>query len=327
MVANSSAAVQLTVAWRWNTLLLGFSYDGPAVSLVSQTNSAKVGGTITVSGSNFGGSDYTPSTAVGGTAAQRTAWTSDSSLVAQAAGGSGEAVQVSVTLGGGNVTLLPVAPGREGFSAPVFSFDAPSILGGVSEIGPLGPGSNGPTAATLNVSAEAFNMTAAGLGGVDLSCVSRLGGSASVSTSWVSDTIVSAQPALQSSGRFLSALVTIGLSKGSGTNIYSFDAPLVENASMVVRDGNPTPNVTAVTNVAPSPERRQALALSGSGFGTIATSVSVRTGMTACASTLWTSSSSVVARLAGLVEGAVVVTATGRMSTEQYISSTLHRNA
>ena len=170
-------------------------------------------------------------------------------------------------------------------------------------------------------------MTAAGLGGVDLSCVSRLGGSASVSTSWVSDTIVSAQPALQSSGRFLSALVTIGLSKGSGTNIYSFDAPLVENASMVVRDGNPTPNVTAVTNVAPSPERRQALALSGSGFGTIATSVSVRTGMTACASTLWTSSSSVVARLAGLVEGAVVVTATGLMSTEQYISSTLHRNA
>ena len=32
--ANTSAAVLLTVAWRWNTLLLGFSFDGPAVSMV-----------------------------------------------------------------------------------------------------------------------------------------------------------------------------------------------------------------------------------------------------------------------------------------------------
>ena len=308
--ANTSAAVLLTVAWRWNTLLLGFSYDGPAVSMVLQSNRAKVGGIVTVSGINFGGSDYTPRAAIGFTAAQSTEWTSDSTLLAQSSGGAGETLQVSVTLGGGNETLLPLGPGRQGFSGPVFSFDAPSILGGVLNIGPLRPGCNGPTATSLNVSAEAFNMTAAGLGGVDLSCLSRLGGSASASTTWISDTSVSAQPAIQSSGRFLSALVTIALSKGSGSNIYSFDAPLVENASMIVRGGDPTPNPTAVMNVAPSPEQREALALSGSGFGTIQTSASVRTGVTACSSTLWTSSSSVIARIAGLLEGAAVLTAT-----------------
>ena len=74
--ANTSAAVLLTVAWRWNTLLLGFSFDGPAVSMVLHSNSAKVGGTVTVSGINFGGSDYTPRAAIGLTAAQSTVWTS-----------------------------------------------------------------------------------------------------------------------------------------------------------------------------------------------------------------------------------------------------------
>jgi hypothetical protein len=80
--ANTSAAVLLTVAWRWNTLLLGFSYDGPGVSMVLQSNSAKVGGTVTVSGINFGGSDYTPRAAIGFTAAQSTAWTSGRSMIA-----------------------------------------------------------------------------------------------------------------------------------------------------------------------------------------------------------------------------------------------------
>ena len=162
---------------------------------VDVSNSPKVGSSLTLAGLNFGACDYSGFASLGQTSAEITLWTSDSSLVIKAAGGAGEAIQASFTVGGGNTTLLPVALDREGFSPPLLSYDTPVLLGVFSELSPdqpLGPGGNGPMADTLILlGAPWFNMTAAGLGIVDLSCSSRLGGTSSMGTSWRSDSVVS----------------------------------------------------------------------------------------------------------------------------------------
>ena len=219
--------------------------------------------------------------------------------------------QISFTVGGGNGTVLPIAGDREGFSLPVFSYDALSILGGLSDAGPLGPGSNGPTADSMNMTIPLFNMTAAGLGNVDQSGAARMGGTGCLNTIWLSDTAVGALAAAQSSGRFLSLVVTLGMGKGSFSNLYSFNKPTVANASLVLAAGSPVPNRTSVTNAPPGGKMiRDPIAITGAGFGAVTSSSAVRAGGSACVSTAWASSTAVIARLPNAVLGSLALVAT-----------------
>lgn len=150
---------------------------------------------------------------------------------------------------------------------------------------------------------------------MDLSGAARMGGSACLVTVWQSDTAVGALAAAQSAGRFLSMVVTLGMGKGSFSNLYSFDRPTVSNASVVVAAGAPPPNETTITNAPPGGlAPRDPIAITGSGFGASASSGAVRAGGTAGVSTAWASSSAVVARLPNAVLGSLALVATIAMN-------------
>ena len=312
--ANASSALSLTIMRRWNTASIGFTYDGPGISSMKASNAPVVGASLTISGLNFGAVDYSATATAGQTAAESSVWISDSNLALKAASGAGAQQQASLTVGGGNSSLLALSVGREGVSVARLTYDSPMVLGAFSMLSPddpLGPGSNGPMSETSNMTAS-FNLTTVSLGVFDLSSGSRLGGTSSTSSAWLSDTVIATRLAPQSSGRFLGVVITTGLGFGSGSGVYSFDAPTITNVSgnMVAMDVM-TSNRT-VTN-APgwsAAEAKQELVLYGINFGTISSSVSSRAGATACLTTEWSSSSSVIARLPGLVVGSAAMVAT-----------------
>ena len=94
------------------SLLQSFSYDNARAAAAAPSNSPPRARRpddeavlVTASGQSFGGSDYSLALRVGLTGAERSVWTSDTTLTLGVAAGSGAGLSVCATVGGANLTL------------------------------------------------------------------------------------------------------------------------------------------------------------------------------------------------------------------------------
>ena len=83
------------------------SYDASLASSLNPTNHPTTGlSSVTTSGADFGTADHSPASRYGGSAALRTLWTSDTSVICQMPAGAGADYRVVVTAGRSLATLL-----------------------------------------------------------------------------------------------------------------------------------------------------------------------------------------------------------------------------
>jgi hypothetical protein len=253
--------------------------------------------TLIVTGAGVGRVDSTVRATLGRTSGETTLWTSDTTVVCQAAGG---------RAGGTQPVMVSVAVAGIGTATAAVSY-------GDVWLSSLRP-ANAPVAGWRQAAGSAvpvIQLLGAGAGAAGPSPTARIGGTAIVATEWVSDSATLCRPSF-GIGRSVRTSVSMMPGRGSGstTSASSFDGPRVSTAKSA-------PNGPALG--------KTSLVLAGAGFGASAISSSVRiggcdgraweTGLcggTASESTIWAADSGITCRPArGLLGGRKVTTTAG----------------
>ena len=194
-----------------------YTYDAPHVTGIRLANAAATGEAIvTVIGGNFGSIDYTPRSRLGGTACISTSWLSDSSLECSVPSGNndGDDLDMGILVTVANQFMRPGATFTKGFTydEPVMSTIAPN---------------NAMVAGGTNVTVFGYAIAPT----YDPSPESRIGGTASEATFWLSESSILC---LVSRGVSKDKRITISLEMFIDTtsDIFSYNAPaLFPNAS------------------------------------------------------------------------------------------------
>lgn len=279
-----AAGVAVTLAAQTDTLSRAWSFDALAALAVAGGNAPPSGGDfVAVSGSALDLRQHSLGVRVGGTAAERSAWVSDTSAAARAAPGAAATLQVAVT------AALAVATGAAG----AFSFDAPAVRGLDIARDPADP------------ARQRTVLRGAGFGRADTSPRARVGDTACAETAWTSDSAVACGSApLLGAGASLTAALTVGGQR----------AALCEDLS----GGLPAATALAPSNL-PVAGAPRALSVLGRNFGAALACVGARVGGTAAESTRWLSASSLALRVA---RGAGRATGTWLVLTVQGLRAT-----
>ncbi|EKX37426.1 hypothetical protein GUITHDRAFT_116387 [Guillardia theta CCMP2712] len=260
------------------------SYDMPSVSTSPGANSRMLDGSryIELSGTGYGLQSVTPSGRVGVTRAAQTAWKSDSSIVcsslrAESSGSSSIALTIR-----GSVGSLTESVSLE--AAVVSTF----------------------MGANTRVSGSAVTLVGAMLGKESVCPGARAGGTSCGATQWVADTSITCIRAGLTSGLGGSSKVvmTLGRSRGQGSisEALSFDAGSVQGLLNQVNAPRGQAGVATIV---------------GKEFGPYGMTGQVRAGGSSAASSLWTSSTSIVCKIREGSGGShgMIITSAGRAST------------
>jgi len=258
----------------------GFSYDKPSIKSVDVKHGPGTGGnTVSVSGMNFGTSLYSAVVSVVGDyviKAELSRWVSDTMLM------------VKMPMGGGvNLDVTAVICELRATLTKAYSYDAPTISAfkSVERIWPLKESrGNGPqgVGSTLTVLGQ-------NLGAIDLTLKSKIGGTSTITSHWISDSSMSMQTA---PGMGNSEFVNVYLEDTTGivymatlTEAFSFDSPVI----------------TAITPH--SVVSGSTITVRGSGMGVYDASPTFKVGGTACEAAVWVSVSQVLCKTPGGVGG------------------------
>jgi hypothetical protein len=184
------------------TILDSFTYDAPTISITELTNGpSTTGARVTVSGSDFGQMNLTPTARVGKTRCATTSWMSSTSLICSLASGAGSTLHSGVNLFSLEATL-----------SDVFTYDSPTITT---------VGSNGPT-----TGGNSLTIVGTNFGAEDFSASARIGSTSCTRTDWIATTSVSCVSAGGATTAVAESLTVAGV-VGTQTSQYSFDGPLI----------------------------------------------------------------------------------------------------
>jgi len=245
----------VTVGRVVGTAELGFTYDAPVVTRTVPKNApTSSGGTLTVSGTNFGMMDGSKTVSVGGTACACSIWTANSVVKCVHPIGTGLSKAVGVTVQG----LAGQLADSFTFDSPVVTFTTHSVLGAQNF--------NAPTSADLSVTITGFDF-----GMSNLSPLLNFGGKPCDTTSWVTVSALMCNSISGSGAARLSVAVDSVI--GTGPDFFTYDAPAITDLTR--------PNT--VTTAAGS------VTMMGLNFGPEDFSMSVRVGLTSCQTSSWTS--------------------------------------
>jgi hypothetical protein len=264
VLANLAAGISVALPLQISILSIGtlsraMSHDVPQVSAWKAGNVATTGGQIvTVANRGLGACAYSSSARLAASSCAGSAWLSDSSITCHVSGGIGSGTRHMVAL---SVAL------QVGTRSRALTYDVPLVFTNTS-----GQSYNlaALPAARMSVSGRSMGMFGA--------CAQvSVGGSASESTRWVSDSSLVAHLA---AGSFTghSLCTTVAVQKGTCTLSYTFDDPAVTH----MRSPNiPTSGLSNST-------------LLGLNFGSNDLSARVFISSSVCIKSLWTSDSSIV---------------------------------
>eukprot|EP00961_Rhodomonas_salina_P046333 621865-Rhodomonas_salina.3 len=251
--ADATLSVVATVGRADSTLTELLSFDACLPSDSALTNVAGDSpSTLTISGSSFNLFDISPAVKALGTAAEHSAWVSDTTITCGHAAGSGSSLGVTVTAGG---TLV-------GSITQLMSFDQ------------VEPQTAGPTNHETQASSQ-ITITATAVLPFVGTARAALGGTAVELTAWISSTSMTAL-----CGRgipsCLAVRITAGLRGGTVSDAVSFNLPELDGT-------------LSATNM---PESGLQITADGTSFGLFSASTSAQIGGTACARTKWISDTS-----------------------------------
>jgi hypothetical protein len=190
-----------------------YSYDAPVVTAVRLGNAAATGmGMITVIGGNFGGIDYSPRSRVGGSACITTLWLSDSMLECAVPTGNNDSddPDMSILVTVGNQIMKP-----GGTFTRAFTYDEPNIEG----IEPV----NTPLAGGVNITVVGYAIAPT----YDPSPESRIGGTATENTLWLSQSSVQCRVS-KGAAKDKGAVISLEMHLDTTSSVFSFDAPALE---------------------------------------------------------------------------------------------------
>jgi hypothetical protein len=262
--SGGSLSVAVTVAQQVGSSLLLMSYDAAGISSVSPVNvPSRDGATsvVRVFGRSFGASDYSSRTVFSGIAfladSATTVWTSDSSVTCAIATSIGRSVRIIMT-----VAL------RVGTRLGALSYDAPSISS-------IYTGNAPSSGIEITISGSGFGASG------QISTASRLLGTSSEATVWISSTSLVSRFASGSSqtGR---VVVTAGVVVGTTTSFLSYDRPEPQQAwPYNIRNSG-----------------RISISITGAEFAFNSYSQKVRITSSACEASAWISDSHLTCRIA-----------------------------
>ena len=249
---------------------------------------SKGGELYSLTGQFFGLVDLSPRTRIGFTACRSSEWTSSTALVCKVPRKSGSERTFDMQ--------LTVSPYRVGILTSSFSYDLIRVAKVKRELS-VG---NGPTLGAVDVT-----VFGAGFQNSGLTQRARIGGTATDSTLWVSDTAIVSRVSSGVGVANKEVVVTVEADFGSASTLFSYDAPAVGMVRESPLDG-------ALHNAATRGGSSSAsVTLQGAGFGMADYSVVGRFGVTAAEITGWMSDSAIPLRSAAGSAGSqrVVVTA------------------
>jgi len=256
--ASLAASPSLTVARVVGTAPYAFTFDAPSLTLSTRWNVPNTGGaTVTVSGLNFGLSDFTPTVAVLSNNCATTAWTSSSAVSCQV---------VSATYG--PAYLQTTLYSQVGTGASLLTFDSPVIT-------TTSPG-NAPFTGSATATLLGVNFVP-----TNTSPTATIGITACATTSWQAGTRVVCRGAAAHAGVAVlhSPRLIIGTSVGTGLVQLTYDAPVATFVSKVFN--GPTSGGAQLT-------------LLGTSFGIISATATVQIGSTSCSTTTWSTATAVL---------------------------------
>ena len=231
-----------------------FSADSPLLFGLSPSNLASdVTALLRIQGKYFGNSDLSPVARMAGTHCLSSEWISDSSIMAQRAGGLSLSSDLSLTIQTGYVSS----------STKILSFDMPSRRSSSLV--------NVRRAGNVLVTVHGRN-----LGSHNPTSDQQIGHTACEASSWSSDSTLACKVPSGVQRPFQHVITIFGVDSSS-SNGMSYDIVSVRHV--------------AVPNLAPSPKLDSAI-FSGSNFGAHSTSMLARVSHSACTSTSWYSETS-----------------------------------
>jgi hypothetical protein len=234
-----------------------FTYDSPVITDATLNGPTSAGNTLTVRGFNMGAADTTLSLSLIPTLCSTTSWTSTTQVTCASAA---TALDANGRLAFDYSLQVSTTVGS---LLDQFTFDGP-IITNIRQ--PNAPPSSGATITVLGMNF----VQPAGNPAV------TIGTSACSATTFVTATSLTCVPSV-GSGQLLTATTTLQQVVGTMLLAYSYDAPVI---TQVARFNAPTSSGTSIT-------------FSGMNFGQIDLTVSVIIGRTLCATSFWSSSSSV----------------------------------
>lgn len=254
----------VTVGVRLGTQSRLFSFDSPSLYATELANGPTSGGNlITVKGQNFGWLDITARLRVGGTSCDSTRWFSTTALLC--------------IVPEGNYIIKPMTVSVQFLRATlsrVFSYDKMVLEMAYIQSSNVGRGYN-----ASHITIIGDNL------GTDPRIVSsmrvRVGGSACERSSWISTTSIICK-ATEGVGATYRIALTSRFRVTSLSQALSFDYPAL---SLIHNQTNASPTASV-------------LSVSGSGFGSVGYTQSASVGGSACLVTVWTSATSINARIA-----------------------------
>jgi hypothetical protein len=255
--AGVSLHLSVTVGREDAQLTRVFSFDSPQInSVIPPYTAASGGGTIFLSGSNFGAMGVVPlDVTIGATNCRSVLIISDNTIRCVTPPGVGEGLVVSILRSGSAFA-----------SVELFSYRPPTIGSIANNFGSIVGGN------LLLVSGSDF-------GTFDSSILSRVGSSASSATFWTSDTSFIGRV---SSGTGAAKLVvgTVGMQETTAATLFSYKQPFVSSLGLV--------------NFCPA--KSAMFTLQGVDFGNILMTGQARQSDTSAASSLWTSDTTLSAK-------------------------------
>lgn len=249
--------IRVEVSSQIGTAVRAFSFDSNVLTATSATNAPTTGGqSFMLYGLGFGAADTSPSVRLGSSSCLSATWNSLSSVQCSPAPGTG-----------GGHTITTTIDGLTGMQVGFFSYDAPIVtsLNALSGNGPLSGGSS--------VSIFGLNFGAVyGLG-----ATATIGGTACDTNWWVADSTVvckTSGPGV-GSGR----IISMELQGVTGTLIsaFTYNSPVI--TSPLYSNGPSTAGVHVT--------------VSGTEFGTLNLTPTVRVGKTRCMTSSWISSTTI----------------------------------
>lgn len=256
---GASLALGVTITSIIGSLTTVFSFDAPVISVLEPFNGPPSAGTVlTVEGTNFANEDPTPSVLNGMTACATTSWTSATTTTCATSYGAGLLKKTILTISSSIGTVLMS-----------FSYDAP-VISRLTTI----PNSPVTGAASITLLGNNFGVT-------NLCPSARLGATICGSTPWMSSTSIQCLNTGRGVGLSHRAVVTLTGLLGTREDLFTYDSPTMTHISP--------------TNMASSASLSLTISGVNLGYGVDVTP-SMQIGLTACTTTSWTTTTTVICK-------------------------------
>jgi hypothetical protein len=236
------------------TSLTVFTYDTPAVSVLSQANAPTSGGTdVTLLGLNFVNQDSSPVLRLGSTDCTTSVWVTSSSITCKSAVGTGI----------GRTAALSIDD-HVGTSQASFTFDTPVVTYAAIY--------NSATSGSASVTVNGMNF-----GSMDSTVTIKVGSVACKTSSWITGTTIVCESPIASTPANMPRLgVVVSGNEGHHATLFTYDSGVVTGTN--VRNGPVTGS--------------SSISITGLNFGSTNLSPSLIIGGVVCKTSQWISETS-----------------------------------